>query len=76
MFRYQFQQTSPITLTVVNSGGNLTGLPMVDTRLQAAALTRVERFSTVLETAEPSQVNVNYEKISQSVSASSKFDSR
>ena len=28
VFRYQFQQTSPITLTVVNSGGNLTELPM------------------------------------------------
>ena len=24
VFRYQFQQTSPITQTVVNSGGNLT----------------------------------------------------
>ena len=29
VFRYQFQQTSPITLSVVSSGGNLSGLPMV-----------------------------------------------
>ena len=68
VFRYQFQQTSPITLTVVNSGGNLSGLPMVDTRLQAGATsTRVERFATEAETAEPSQVDVNYSRISQTV---------
>ena len=36
VFRYQFQQASPITLSVVSSGGNLSGLPMVDTRMQLA----------------------------------------
>ena len=40
VFRYQFQQASPITLSVVNSGGNLSGLPMVDTdtRMQAGII--------------------------------------
>ena len=70
VFRYQFQQTSPITLSVVNSGGNLSGLPMVDTRMQAgASLTRVERFSTEAETAEPTQLNINYSRISQTISS-------
>tara|TARA_B100000676_G_scaffold169250_1_gene166480 strand:+ start:489 stop:1439 length:951 start_codon:yes stop_codon:yes gene_type:complete len=70
VFRYQFQQSSPITLSVVNSGGNLSGLPMVDTRMQAgASLTRTERFSTEAETAEPTQVTVSYSRLSQSVSS-------
>ena len=70
VFRYQFQQASPITLSVVNSGGNLSGLPMVDTRMQAgASLTRTERFSTEAETAEPTQVTVSYSRLSQSVSS-------
>ena len=68
VFRYQFQQASPITLNVVSSGGNLSGLPMVDTRMQAgASLTRTERFSTEAETAEPTQVSVSYSRLDQNV---------
>ena len=37
VFRYQFFTTSPITLSVVTSGGNLSGLPITDTRMQAGA---------------------------------------
>ena len=70
VFRYQFQQASPITLNVVSSGGNLSGLPMVDTRMQAgASLTRTERFSTEAETAEPTQVTVNYSRLDQTISS-------
>lgn len=68
VFRYQFQQASPITLNVVPSGGNLSGLPMVDTRMQAgASLTRTERFSTEAETDEPTQVSVSYSRLDQNV---------
>ena len=68
VFRYQFFTTSPITLSVVTSGGNLSGLPITDTRMQAgASLSRVDRFSTEAETDEPSQVDVNYSRISQTV---------
>ena len=36
VFRYQFFTTSPITLSVVASGGNLSGLAYItDTRMQA-----------------------------------------
>ena len=38
VFRYQFFTTSPITLSVVSSGGNLSGLPITDTRMQAGAM--------------------------------------
>ena len=69
-FRYQFQQASPITLSVVSSGGNLSGLPITDTRMQAgASTTRTDRFSTEAETGEPTQVNVSYSRISQNVSS-------
>ena len=70
VFRYQFQQASPITLSVVSSGGNLPGLPITDTRMQAgASLTRTERFSTEAETGEPTQVSVSYSRISQNISS-------
>lgn len=68
VFRYQFFSNSPITLSVVSSGGNLSGLPIRDTRMKAGAMsTRVERFPTEAETAEPTQVNVDYSRISQSI---------
>jgi hypothetical protein len=68
VFRYQFFSNSPITLSVVSSGGNLSGLPIRDTRMAAGAMsTRVERFPTEAETAEPTQVNVDYSRISQSI---------
>lgn len=68
VFRYQFFTTSPITLSVVTSGGNLSGLPITDTRMQAgASLSNVSRNPTEAETAEPTQVNVNYSRISQTV---------
>ena len=70
VFRYQFQQASPITLSVVSSGGNLSGLPITDTRMQAgASLTRADRFSTEAETGEPTQVSVSYSRISQNISS-------
>ena len=70
VFRYQFQQASPITLSVVSSGGNLSGLPITDTRMQAgASLTRADRFSTEAETVEPTQVSVSYSRISQNISS-------
>ena len=80
-FRYQFQQASPITLSVVSSGGNLSGLPITDTRMQAGAMvTRAgdgtsgndgaAEFPPESSTGEPSQVNVNYQKISQTIGTS------
>ena len=68
VFRYQFFTTSPITLSVVSSGGNLSGLPITDTRMQAgASVSNVSRNPTEAETAEPSQIDVNYSRISQTV---------
>ena len=80
VFRYQFQQASPITLSVVSSGGNLSGLPMVDTRMQAGAMvTRAgdgtsgddgaAEFPPESDTPEPTQVSVSYSRISQTVSS-------
>ena len=70
VFRYQFFTNSPITLSVVNSGGNLSGLPIRDTRMKAGAMsTRTERFPTEAETAEPTQVNVDYDRINQTISS-------
>ena len=68
VFRYQFFTTSPITLSVVSSGGNLSGLPITDTRMQAgASVSNVSRNPTEAETAEPSQIDVNYSRVSQTV---------
>jgi hypothetical protein len=56
------------TLTVVGSGGNLSGFPMTDTRYQAgASTTRVDRFSTEAETPNISVVTVNYARINQTI---------
>lgn len=55
-------------LSVVGSGGNLSGLPMTDTRYQAGAYTtRVDRFSTEAETPNISVVTVNYSRITQTI---------
>tara|TARA_B100000927_G_scaffold32297_1_gene23447 strand:+ start:1246 stop:2226 length:981 start_codon:yes stop_codon:yes gene_type:complete len=80
VFRYQFQQASPITLSVVNSGGNLSGLPITDTRMQAGTyVTRsgdgtsgddgAAEFPPESSTPEPTQVDVNYSRISQTISS-------
>jgi hypothetical protein len=65
---YAYSLYPGTTLTVVGSGGNLTGLPMTDTRYQAgASTTRVDRFATEAETPNISTVTVNYARISQSI---------
>jgi hypothetical protein len=57
-----------VTLTVVNSGGNLGSL--ADTRLQAgAASTSVSSTPTEAETAEPSVVDVAIARIQQTVAS-------
>jgi len=78
VFRHQFQQASPISLSVVSSGGTLSGLPITDTRMQAGAMvTRAgdgtsgddgaAEFPPETSTPEPSQVDVNYSRINQTV---------
>jgi hypothetical protein len=78
VFRHQFQQASPISLSVVSSGGTLSGLPITDTRMQAGAMvTRAgdgtsgddgaAEFPPESSTPEPTQVNVNYSRINQTV---------
>lgn len=65
---YVYSLYTPTTLTVVGSGGTLSGLPMTDTRYQAGAgTTRVDRFATEAETPDISIVTVNYSRISQSI---------
>lgn len=65
---YVYSQYSPTTLSVVGSGGNLSGLPMADTRYQAGtSTTRVDRFATEAETPDISIVTVNYSRISQTI---------
>ena len=50
-FRYEFQQASPITLSVVSSGGTLSGLPITDTRMiSGTAANNNSRFFTEGET--------------------------
>jgi hypothetical protein len=59
-----YNKNPSVILSYVASGGNLGTI--TDTRLQAGAyLTRVERFPTEGETAEPSTVSVNYSRIEQ-----------
>jgi len=66
--RYLYATNPSVTLSYVGSGGNLG--TMTDTRLQAGAyLTRVERFPTEGETAEPSTVSVNYSRIEQTIAS-------
>jgi hypothetical protein len=65
---YVYSLYTATTLSVVGSGGSLSGLPMSDTRYQAGAATsRVDRFATEAETANISIVTVNYSRISQTI---------
>ena len=67
-FRYEFQQASPITLSVVSSGGNLSGLPLTDTRMiSGTATNNASRFPNEGETGEPTSVSVSFSRINQSV---------
>lgn len=64
----QYSLNIPVTLTVVASGGNLGSL--TDTRLQAGAhSTSTTATPPETTTAEPSQVDVTYDKISQTISS-------
>lgn len=63
---YLYGTDPSVTLTQVSSGGNVTP-NLADTRLQAgASQSRADRFPTEGETAEPSGITVNYDRISQS----------
>jgi hypothetical protein len=65
---YEYSLNPSRILSVVASGGNLTTI--TDTRLQAgASITRVDRFATEAETAEPSTVTVSYQRLTQSASS-------
>jgi len=63
--RYLYGTDPSVDLSVVSSGGNLGTIS--DTRKTAGAgITRVDRFATEAETAEPGTVTVNYSRINQS----------
>ncbi len=63
---YLYGSNPSANVTVVSSGGNISP-NMTDTRMTAGAYsTRVDRFPTEGETAEPGNVTVTYDKISQS----------
>ena len=65
---YAYGSNPSALLTVVSNSGSLTGIS--DTRLQAgASQSRVDRFPTEGETAEPSTVTVTYDKINQANSS-------
>ena len=59
---YQYSLNPSVALTVVSSGGNIGSI--TDTRKKAGAYsTRVDRFPTEAETAEPGTVTVTYNRI-------------
>ena len=59
---YQYSLNPSVSLSVVGSGGNIGSI--TDTRLKAGAYsTRVDRFPTQSETAEPGTVTVTYNRI-------------
>jgi len=67
---YQYSQNPSVTLSYVSSSGNLSGLPLADTRLQAGAQsTSTTAFPNEATTAEPSVVTVNYSRISQTIAS-------
>jgi hypothetical protein len=67
---YQYSLNPSVTLSVVTSGGTLSGLPISDTRKQAGAYrTFVNRFPTEGETDEPGTVTVNYARLNESVAS-------
>ena len=60
---YQYSLNPSVKLSVVSSGGNLSG--MTDTRLQAGAVsTDVSSFPSEGTTQEPQTVTVDYDKVS------------
>ena len=67
---YQYSTDPSVALSVVSSGGSLTGLS--DTRLQAGSQsTSVSSAPSEGTTAEPSVVTVSYDKISSTSSGGS-----
>lgn len=63
---YLYGSNPSANVTVVSSGGNISP-NMTDTRMTAGAYsTRADRFPNEGETAEPGNVTVTYDKISQS----------
>jgi len=65
---YQYSLNPSVTLSVVSSGGSLGTI--TDTRLQAGAMSQTNSsFPTEGDTAEPSIVTVNYDKVSQSIAS-------
>ena len=65
---YQYSLNPSVSLSVVNSGGSLGTI--TDTRLQAGAMSQTNSsFPSEGDTAEPSVVTVNYDKISQSIAS-------
>lgn len=67
---YVYSLNPSVSLEVLSSGGNLSGLPMADTRYQAgASTTRVDRFATAAETPDINIVTVNYSRISQTIAS-------
>ena len=66
---YLYGGSPSVTLSQVASSGNISP-NMTDTRKSAGAYgTRVDRFPTEGETAEPGTVTVNYDRISQTVAS-------
>ena len=65
---YQYSLNPSVSLSVVNSGGSLGTI--TDTRLQAGAMSQTNSsFPTEGDTAEPSIVTVNYDKVSQTIAS-------
>ncbi len=65
---YQYSLNPSVSLSVVGSGGSLGTI--TDTRLQAGAMSQTNSsFPTEGDTAEPSIVTVNYDKISQAIAS-------
>ena len=65
---YQYSLNPSVSLSVVSSGGNLGSI--TDTRLQAGAMSQTNSsFPTEGDTAEPSIVTVNYQKINQTIAS-------
>ena len=67
---YVYSLNPSVSLEVLSSGGNLSGLPMADTRYQAGtSTTRVDRFATAAETPNINIVTVNYSRINETIAS-------
>ena len=65
---YQYSLNPSVSLSVVSSGGSLGTI--TDTRLRAGAMSQTNSsFPTEGDTAEPTIVTVNYDKVSQSITS-------